>query len=83
VLTDDAELDFAFTQGRERAHSGYTEMFDAIAPEAIWEKETSEAEDIARRWAKSDISGRTAARRAAMQHHDTPQTKVRKRTDRR
>ena len=64
ALTNDTGLANAISRGRERMHSGYTDQFSVISPAEVWEKETGEAGDIARRWAKGDVSGRTASRRA-------------------
>ena len=64
ALENDQELSQVITQGRERMHSGYTDKFDVISPADIWEKETADADNIARRWARNDVAGQNADRRS-------------------
>lgn len=62
AMENDPVLTQMLTGGRERRHSGMTESFSAIAPAAVWESETVDAQNIASRWARGGRSQRSEER---------------------
>ncbi len=66
-LENDAVLQEQIAGANQPVHRGFTGQFKEISSEMLEEEVIGNAEDIARRWASGDVSGRTQARRSSRQ----------------